>query len=111
MQSNVELRGAVKFPQFLGERVYMREFTKSDGLPNDLMRLQSTIDGMLEGIEVDGPIFVMIDQSEVKAGQFHRRPGMHVDGIWNPKMFAHGHGQCSWHGRDSLGISSKLPAG
>jgi len=92
MQSNVQQRGAVKFPQFLGERVYMREFTKSGGLPNDLERWQGTIDQMLDGIDAPGSIFLMIDQAEVKAGASHRRGGVHVDGYWNKALHAHGGG-------------------
>lgn len=92
MQSYVQQRRAVKFPQFLGERVYMREFTKQGGLPKDLDRWQGAIDSMLDGIDAPGSIFLMIDQAEVKAGASHRRGGVHVDGYWNPALYAHGHG-------------------
>jgi hypothetical protein len=90
MQSIVEQRGAVRFPEFTGERVYMREFTQCNGLPDDLSRWQSTIDQMLDGITTNGPIYLMIDQKEVKAGTFHRRPGVHIDGYWIPAKSAHG---------------------
>jgi len=92
MHSNVQLRGTVKFPEYLGERIYMREFTKREGLPKELERWQDTVDAMLDGIETQSPIFLMIDQAEIKVGDYHRRGGVHVDGYWNPTLYAHGHG-------------------
>lgn len=84
--------GRVPFPPFTGERVYMREFTQADGLPPELSRWQETVDAMLEGIDAPGSIFLMIDQSPVRALTTQRRPGLHVDGSWNPAIYAHGHG-------------------
>lgn len=89
-QSIVQTRGAVAFPSFIAERVYMREFRKETGLPADLQRWQPTIDAMLEGVDTDGPIYLMIDQGLVKAGNAQRRPGMHIDGYWHPAISAHG---------------------
>lgn len=84
MLSHIQERGLVAFPKFTGERIYMREFRKVGGLPEDLRRWQPTIDAMLRGIETDGSIYLMIDQREVRAGEYHRRPGLHVDGSWDP---------------------------
>lgn len=97
MWSIAEKRQAVSFPEFLGERVYMREFRKRDGLPSDLKRWQKTVDAMLDGIDVDGPIYLMVDQGIVRSGNTHRRPGLHIDGYWNPGVFAHG-GRPPGHG-------------
>lgn len=88
--SNLQQRGVVKFPEFTGERIYMREFTKHNGLPNDLKRWQETVDAMLDGVEADGPIFLMVDQSPVVASSTHRRGGLHIDGVWKPEIQAHG---------------------
>ena len=88
--SYVEQRGKVNFPEFTGERVYMKEFYKEKGLPSELSRWQNTVDSMLEGVETDGPIYLMIDQGVVKGGTSHRRGGLHVDGYWNPRISAHG---------------------
>lgn len=91
IQSIVQKRGSVAFPQFIGERVYMREFRKSMGLPSDLKdRWQHTVDAMLDGVDTDGPIYIMIDQGLVKAGTTQRRPGLHIDGYWHPAISAHG---------------------
>lgn len=89
MQSIVQTVGAVSFPAFLAERVYMREFTKKDGLPSDLKRWQPTVDAMLEGVENDGPIYIMIDQKIVGGQTSHRRPGIHIDGYWNAQGRRH----------------------
>lgn len=88
-QSIVQQRGSVPFPAFTGERVYMREFRKADGLPIDLRRWQPTVDAMLQGIDTDTPIYIMIDQGRVMAGSSHRRPGVHLDGYWVPAIRAH----------------------
>lgn len=102
MQSVIQQRGNVNFPAFLGERIYMQEFTKRGGLPASMKRWQPTIDQMLDGIDVtDEPIFLMVDQGVVKGGETHRRGGMHVDGFWNPAIQAHGssgggHGSSPW---------------
>jgi hypothetical protein len=89
-KSLVEAGGEVRFPEFLAERVYMREFHKEDGLPSDLSRWQGTVDDMLLGVDTDGPIYIMIDQSVVGAGKTQRRPGLHIDGYWRKEIQAHG---------------------
>lgn len=92
-QSIVQKFSQVPFPAFLAERVYMQEFTKSKGLPANLSRWQPTVDAMLQDVETDAPIYIMIDQGEVQAGESHRRPGMHLDGYWCPSAQVHGGGQ------------------
>lgn len=88
-KSIVQARSFVPFPEFIGERVYMREFHKQDGLPFDLARWQPTVDAMLHGVETSGPIYIMIDQGVVAAGAAHRRPGLHLDGYWCATTQAH----------------------
>lgn len=90
MKSIVEKRGRVTFPSHIGERIYMREFFKTAGLPADISRWQSTVDAMLEGVDTDGPIYLMVDQGFVHAGNTHRRGGIHIDGFWMPAVEAHG---------------------
>ncbi|KQP37587.1 hypothetical protein [Pseudorhodoferax sp. Leaf274] len=89
-QSTIQQRGAVTFPEFTGERVYMLPFRKAEGLPFDLARWQPTVDAMLDGIDVASPIYLMIDQGVVQPGATHRRPGVHIDGYWRPEIAAHG---------------------
>lgn len=89
MKTAIRQLGRVSFPEFTGERVYMHEFTKKGGLPKHLQRWQDTVDAMLEGVTAEGPIFLMVDQAPVQACATHRRPGMHIDGIWEPGISAH----------------------
>lgn len=89
-KSIVQRRGPVAFPEFTGERIYMHEFRKSSGLPPEYARWRETVEQMLTGIDTDGPIYLMVDQGMVAPGNTHRRPGVHIDGYWNPAMLAHG---------------------
>lgn len=89
-RSIIETRGDVSFPGWEGERIYMRPFLKADGLPQDLSRWQPTVDAMLEGIDTDQPVYIMIDETEVNAGKTQRRPGLHIDGYWDPGITAYG---------------------
>lgn len=90
MHSIVSQRGNVAFPAHIGERVYMHEFFKGTGLPAALARWQPIVNSMLDGVETTLPIYLMVDQGMVKAGDTHRRPGVHVDGYWNPGKGKHG---------------------
>lgn len=88
--SYIETRGQVAFPEFTGERVYMRGFLQRDGLPADLVRWQPTVDALLDGVETDQQIYIMIDEGFVQARSAQRREGLHIDGYWNPGLQAHG---------------------
>lgn len=91
MQLSTITRGAaVTFPEFTGERIYMRRFERSLPLPADLQRWQGTVDAMLFGVRSEGPCYLMIDQKAVRAGEFHRRSGLHVDWYWHEGLQAHG---------------------
>lgn len=89
-RSIIETRGDTVFPAWQGERIYMRPFLKADGLPQDLSRWQPTVDAMLDGIDTDQPVYIMIDETEVEAGKTQRRPGLHIDGYWDPGITAYG---------------------
>lgn len=93
LNSIVQERGLVPFPAHTSERVYMREIRKAAPLPAALSRWQDTVDSMLVGVDTEGPIYLMIDQGVVKAGNAHRRPGVHIDGYWIPSIQAHGDGK------------------
>ena len=90
--SLVEQRAPVTFPSFAAERVYMLPFKQAEGLPRELERWQPTVDAMLDGVRTFEPIYLMIDQSIVEAGNAQRRPGVHIDGYWQPDVRAHGGG-------------------
>jgi len=87
MESRVVKQGPVTFPEFTGERLYMMPFrVHNDGsidLPVANMRWMPTIKAMLAGIFTSSnDLYLMVDQAEVKAGQPHRRGGVHIDGNW-----------------------------
>lgn len=89
MQSYIERRGRVEFPEFTGERIYMVPFRRE--LPAQYARWQNTVDQMLAGIEFPGDAYLMVDQGTVRAGTPHRRAGLHVDGNWIAASGRHGH--------------------
>lgn len=75
------------------ERHYMVPFFAREGLPYHLRHWQRTVDDMLAGVRTDHsdrPIYFMSDTRFVKAGEAHRRLGVHVDGYWHPDVKAHG---------------------
>lgn len=89
MNSDAQQASRVPFPEFTGERVYMRKFV--DGvLPPDLARWQRTVSAMLDGVRYSGVGYLMVDQGVVSAGTTHRRPGPHVDMYWDDGIRCHG---------------------
>ncbi len=99
--SNVKVGSPVTFPEWRGERHYMIPFTVGRGLIGDLGRYQTTVNQMMDGVLVDPnqQCYLMVDEKEVTPGNFHRRPGLHVDGYWNPGTKGYGgHGAVSCHG-------------
>ncbi len=88
LDSTIDRRTKVTFPPFTGERIYMQPFLKMDGevlLPSRFARWVPVVTAMLEGIESAAKMYLMVDQSEVKAGASHRRPGPHIDGNWSER--------------------------
>lgn len=76
----------VPFPLWTGERQYMIPFKSPIGLG----RWSDTVAAMLEGIEVPRVAYLMVDQGIVRAGETHRRSGIHVDGNWLSDIKCHG---------------------
>lgn len=77
-------RGPVPLPAFAPERIYMLPFFLDAWLPDFARRWQPTVDAMTRGLDTPLPVFLMVDAAHVPAGQAHRRPGVHVDGYWQP---------------------------
>lgn len=85
MVSDLAIGRSVVFPEFTGERIYMQPLIKTASevlLPSNLARWVPTVSAMLEGIETKQIMYLMVDQSEVVAGNSHRRSGAHIDGNW-----------------------------
>jgi hypothetical protein len=94
MISQLNVGSAVVFPEWRGERHYMLPFTLRNGLPKSIGRFETTVAQMIEGLQVnpDQECYIMIDEKEVSPGNFHRRPGLHVDGYWYAATQKHGGG-------------------
>ena len=90
--SQIRVGQEVSFPAWQGERHYMLPFTLNHGLPATLGRFQATVNQMMDGIEVakDQDCYLMVDEQEIIPGNFHRRPGLHVDGYWHANIQCYG---------------------
>lgn len=108
MLSTVSRGSVVPFPAFTGERIYMEPFFQQQGLPDRYKRWQATVTKMLDGIETTKSIYLMVDQSPVKAGSLHRRGGLHIDGNWiaNDWQIPPSHKTLSFHGHRIEGIGT-----
>lgn len=81
--STMLINARVTLPVFKGVRVMMMPFHThdvEDSVPEDLFRWVPTIERMCEYAPA-GVGYLTIDESLVRAGETHRRPGLHVDGI------------------------------
>lgn len=84
-KSEVKDLGSVSLPAFTGTRVMMQPFRLDRvawSLPN-LRPWVDTICSLLSRLDelVTGVGYLTIDEAEVAAGETHRRPGLHVDGV------------------------------
>ncbi len=95
-QSYVKIGNHVNFPAHTNEKIYMKKFTIGKPLPKELERWQETVDQMTKDVKLEGYInpdrcaYLMVDQAELKEGEYHRRPGIHIDGYWVENLEAHG---------------------
>lgn len=85
IQSIIQRRSPVTFPEWEGDRIYMRPFKVGD----DLGKHTDTVRAMLDGVDTKETCYLMVDEALVKAGTFHRRPGKHIDGWWDDGLSAH----------------------
>lgn len=92
--SVVSKLGPVSFPEWKGQKLYMIPFYFGMDVPKELNRFKSTIAKMLSDSETKfgSKCFVMVDESYVESGNYHRRPGLHVDGYWHDGLSCHGGG-------------------
>jgi hypothetical protein len=91
-KSKLQELNPVPFPEFTGERVYMKPFDPSRPLPEDLSRWQPTIDAMMVEAPKDRICYLLLDQKVVRRGESQRRPGVHIDGYWSAEISAHSGG-------------------
>ena len=80
--------GAARFPIATGLRVMMLPFLLQDvnrSLPRHCRQYSRLVESMLEHAHVGAGVgYLTIDEAEVRDGETHRRPGIHVDGcgVW-----------------------------
>lgn len=103
-KSEVKHVGAISFPDFSGIRVMMMPFRMEDvaTLPDSLAGYRETVGRMVGMARVhEGVGYLTADEAMVRAGEAHRRPGLHVDGlgVW-------GGGGGSWAAKGMLLTSS-----
>tara|TARA_B100001778_G_scaffold330827_1_gene333970 strand:- start:1997 stop:2680 length:684 start_codon:yes stop_codon:yes gene_type:complete len=90
----------LRFPEFSGTRIMMMPFV----IGGTLLRLAPQYQDMLEKLsehidEFTGQTgYLTIDESIVYAGKTLRRPGLHVDGVYNGSAGSWGGGGGSWGG-------------
>lgn len=74
----------VRLPMFNGIRVMMMPFHIHDplgSLPWRLLPWLPTLERMTRHVGLEGVGYLTIDEAVVPAGEAHRRPGLHVDGV------------------------------
>lgn len=82
LDSKYARMGVVNFPMFTGTRIMMMPFhieAPHDTLP-DYLQDYATIVAQLK-IGRAGVGYLTVDEAVVPAGQCHRRPGLHIDGM------------------------------
>jgi hypothetical protein len=81
--SSLQPIDVVTLPEYAGIRVMMMPFHTHDvrgSLPPDLARWAPVVERMAT-LSPDGIGYLTIDEAIVRAGETHRRPGLHVDGV------------------------------
>jgi hypothetical protein len=110
MNSTIEEFARVKLPSFTGLRIMMMPIRLNDvrTIPKMLGGWRDVVIRLTELCRMwSGVGYITIDEAHVKAGETHRRPGMHVDGdLWggggpwarNGMLLVSSHAGCrGWH--------------
>ena len=84
VKSEIREIGPVAFPAFTCTRVMMMPFKLEDvsTLPAELSSYRPLVSALRDAAPVkEGVAYLTIDEAHVNAGETHRRPGLHVDGV------------------------------
>lgn len=82
LESHIVDHGKVPFPNATGLRIMMMPFRLEDPLPSMCAQYQQIVDAALARTPTrTGVAYLTVDEADVSAGEWHRRPGLHVDGI------------------------------
>lgn len=102
-ESQIIRVGSIMFPQFAGVRIMMMPFrleSPADSIPDSLAAWREALGQLCRmGPAKKGVAYLTIDEALVRAGETHRRPGLHVDGI-GPRLAAGSWGGGGWAGGD-----------
>lgn len=99
--SSFSFEGEVVFPEFSGTRVMMMPVVLGDmaSVPETLSAWNDVVERLFGMQDYNGEIgYLTIDEKIVSAGRTHRRPGMHVDGVYNKLYGGWGGGGGGWGG-------------
>lgn len=85
IESQIKDFGALQLPEFSGTRVMMMPFLMQApyaSLPDSLSHWREAVSTICElATAKQGVGYLTIDEALVRAGETHRRPGLHVDGV------------------------------
>ncbi len=112
MNSEIKRVGSLVFPTFSGVRIMMMPFHIHDPartLPDSLAAWRAAVEALCSrASRARGVAYLTIDEAIVLAGETHRRPGLHVDGIGpNGERAAWGGGG-GWGARGMLVAASHV---
>ena len=106
--SHIRQLGLIAFPAFAGVRVMMMPFKFRDraSLPASLGGWVDVVMGLCSLVRSheEGVAYITIDEAVVQAGETHRRPGLHVDGVGPDGSLG------GWGGGGGYGKSGMLTA-
>jgi hypothetical protein len=108
MSTQIKNLGYVALPPFSGIRVMMMPFRLEDTSTIPFMQWREPVlemagrAGVFQGVGLQGVGYLTIDEALIKAGETHRRPGLHVDGCgsWG--------GSSPWASRGMVLVSSHV---
>lgn len=80
----------VKFPEFSGTRIMMMpvQLGSLAGIPENYHQLLIALYSMVESRLLGEIGYLTIDEQQLQAGEYLRRPGKHVDGYYNGRSGA-----------------------
>lgn len=96
--SKVDNLGSIQIPEYSNIRILMMPILLDDlgSIPGFLSNWTGFLDSLIGRSPCKtGTAYLTIDESQLKAGETHRRPGLHVDG-WHDDSNAGGWGGGGW---------------
>lgn len=91
MKSIVRSVGTVVMPEFGNQMLYMHPLdVQKPIMPSAFKRWDGLVEDLIKRVPLtEGTVYITIDEKTLMPGTTHRRPGAHIDGIWEPKLGIH----------------------